>query len=342
MYTRCPECLTWFKVSEEQLGTAAGRVRCGQCFVSFDAASRLWAEPDEESARVPWTAADPETDPQAEAGGEGEASGAEAPASPPGLPDGPGPGAPFDPLRGAPSEDGRGLSSVAAGDVGMAIGLEPEPAGPRIGDVRRLSGDAGPAGRATRRIQEGRIAARRRRNRERALLNRIDSRVDRTSGRRSRRRGRWAAPSCAGLLLLAVLQYTWVMAGDLATAFPGLGAAIDRFCAVTGCRTGPRDSLNGVRVAASRMRPHPEYMSAVSVDATLENRADAPRPFPVVVFVLYGRDGRTIASRAFEPAEYIDGGAVPPEGMGAGSRVDIGFDVVIPSEAAVSFDLRLA
>lgn len=338
MYTRCPECLTWFKVNEEQLGTAAGRVRCGQCFVSFDAASRLWTEPDEASARAPWTAADSETDPQAEAGGEAEASGAEEPAPPPGLPDGRGRDAPFDPLRGAPSEDGRGGSSVAAGDVGMAIGLESEPVGPRIGDVRRLSGDAG---RAPRRIQEGRIAARRR-NRERALLNRIDSRVDRTSGRRSRRRGRWAAPSCAGLLLLAVLQYTWVMAGDLATAFPGLGAAIDEFCAVTGCRTGPRDSLNGVRVAASRMRPHPEYMSAVSIDATLENRADAPRPFPVVVFVLYGRDGRTIASRAFEPAEYIGGGTVPPEGMGAGSRVDIGFEVVVPSEAAVSFDLRLA
>ena len=337
MYTRCPECRTWFKVNEEQLEAAAGRVRCGQCYGSFDAASHLWSEPDERSARMRWMAADPEPD----LGGEADAFGALGSDHRSGLEAGRGPDDPFDPLRRAPSEDDGGFSSVSAADVGMAIGLESEPAGPRIGDVRRLSGDDGLAGGAPGRIQEGRIAPHRRRSRDQALLHRIDGRVDRANARRTRRRGRWAAPSCVGLLLLTVLQYTWVMAEDLATAFPGLGAAIDEFCTVTGCRTGPRDSLNGIRVAASRMRPHPEYVNAVSVDATLENRADAPRPFPVVVLVLYGRDGRTIASRAFEPAEYFDGGTVPPQGIGAGSRVDVGFELVIPSEVAVSFDLRL-
>ena len=338
MYTRCPECRTWFKVNEEQLGTAAGRVRCGQCFGSFDAASRLWSEPDEGSVRVPWTVADPEAD----AGEEAEAFGAQEPAPPSHRSGGArGRGDPFDPLRRAPSEVDGETSSAFAEDVGIAIGLESEPAGPRIGDVRRISADTDPIAGAPRRIQEGRVAAGRRRRRDQALLNRIDGRVDRATGIPARRRGRWAAPACIGLLLLTVLQYTWVVAGDLVTAFPGLGPAIDEFCAVTGCRTGPRNSLNGIRVAASRMRPHPEYMGAVSIEATLENRADAPRPFPVVVFVLYGRDGRTIASRAFEPAEYFDGGKIPPEGMGAGSRVDVGFDLVIPSEVAVSFDLRL-
>ena len=65
------------------------------------------------------------------------------------------------------------------------------------------------------------------------------------------------------------------------------------------------------------------------------------RPFPVVVFVLYGKDGRAVASRAFEPAEYLARGAEPRTGLGSGRRADIAFDLVAPSEVAVSFDLRL-
>lgn len=37
MLTRCPECATRFRVHEEQLRVAAGRVRCGYCGCLFDA-----------------------------------------------------------------------------------------------------------------------------------------------------------------------------------------------------------------------------------------------------------------------------------------------------------------
>ena len=35
--TQCPHCKASFKVSEEQLGVANGRVRCGSCMNIFDA-----------------------------------------------------------------------------------------------------------------------------------------------------------------------------------------------------------------------------------------------------------------------------------------------------------------
>ncbi len=37
MLTRCPECTTRFRVHEEQLQVAEGRVRCGRCDCLFDA-----------------------------------------------------------------------------------------------------------------------------------------------------------------------------------------------------------------------------------------------------------------------------------------------------------------
>lgn len=41
MFTRCPECKTIFRVTDEQLGAAGGRVRCGHCAAIFDARASL-------------------------------------------------------------------------------------------------------------------------------------------------------------------------------------------------------------------------------------------------------------------------------------------------------------
>ena len=340
MYTCCPECRTWFRVTEAQLEAARAWVRCGQCLESFDASARLWSEPDEASAPVPWRAdwgpaemaslPESESDPIFEPPGEDVSEES------------------FDPIHDAlgerppresahretPLEDGRVLPSVSLGEVGIDVDLDSDPPGPMVGDFRRVSTEGPHERPGPNRIHEGRIAARRRRSREQAILNRIE-------GLDVRRGRRWAANSCIALLLLLVLQYAWFKAGDLAATFPIVAPALDEFCAVTGCETNRRRGEEGIRVVSRTVRPHAEYTSALSVKATLENRSPEARPFPVVVFVLYGKDGRSVASRAFEPAEYLDGGTVPTEGLESGRRVDIAFDLVAPSKVAVSFDLRL-
>ena len=330
MYTCCPECRTWFRVTDAQLGAARAWVRCGQCLGSFDASTRLWSEADEGSSRVRWEMnrdlADAigmaDAEPQAASEPAGEDVQDE----------------PFESFSGpdleSQLEDDRALTSVPLGDVDFDVGFESDPPGPTVGDVRRVSRDNYEARPGPDRIQEGRIAARRRRSREQAILNRIE-------GLDVRRGRRWASNSCIVLLVLLAMQYAWFTAGDLATTFPMLGPALDGFCAVTGCETRKRAGNDGIRVVSRTVRPHAEYTSALSVQATLENRSPEVRPFPVVVFVLYGRDGRAVASRAFEPAEYLDGGAVPSVGLESGRRVNIAFDLVTPSEVAVSFDLRL-
>ena len=343
MFTRCPKCLTWFKVTEKQLDVAQAHVRCGKCLSPFDAGLQLWSEPDERSARLLWTTA-------ASAGEAGETPGVGIDPEPASLAGGgQRRGEPHDPLLrrddAHPEEasedtaaDEPRSSPASAEKVDITAGLESEPAGPAIGAVSRVQTDTRLTGAGPDRIHEGRIAARRRRNREKAILTRIDSRTD---GRFARRRGRRRSLACLALLLLLVGQYTWIMAGDLASAFPALAPAIGDFCAVAGCRADPQIRRDRIRVAARTVRPHPDYANAVSVHATLESRATVPRPFPVVVFVLYGKDGRTIGSRAFDPAEYLVDGADASGGVSPGSRVDIGFGLVIPTEVWVSFDLRL-
>src|SRR5262249_31708624 len=45
MYTRCPACETYFRVSREQLQASSGQVRCGRCQMVFDAFASLSAQP---------------------------------------------------------------------------------------------------------------------------------------------------------------------------------------------------------------------------------------------------------------------------------------------------------
>ena len=342
MYTRCPKCRTWFNVTEAHLGAARAKVRCGQCLTAYDASSRLWSEPDEESPQVPWGLE--KSDPGMIAAADFAPEPASGSSNPPGPPDSPYPpdrrdrAEPSDPFpythQESPLGDDPRLSTVSFGEGDIAIDLDSESSGPLVGDVRRVAAGGHHTRPGPDRIREGRGAPRRSRSREQAILDRIE-------GMDVRRGRRWATNSCVVLLLVLIMQYTWFMAGDLAAAFPALGPAIDEFCTVAGCRTDRQTGRSAIRVISRTVRPHIAYASAISVNATLENRANEARPFPVVFFVLYGKDGRTVASRALEPTEYLAGGSEPSGGMKSGSRVDIAFDFVAPPEVAVSFDLHL-
>lgn len=51
MYTHCPHCDTYFRVTSEQLRRAHGDVRCGRCFGTFNALQHLIDEPPANTER---------------------------------------------------------------------------------------------------------------------------------------------------------------------------------------------------------------------------------------------------------------------------------------------------
>lgn len=318
MYTVCPECRTWFAVTEDHLGVAGGLVKCGQCLAPFDASLHLWSAPDETSRRVLWAGVLLDADDE-EDGELLDARTVEAladPVPPHGTPS-------FEPI--APGFD----LDAGPGSAGP---------GPAVGDVRGIRDPLEVMDTAMPAVHmagygEGRDASRRQ-YRNAAILAKLAKTHD------PRPRRRWAAALAFLLLLGFLFQYTWFRAGDVMALIPALAPSVEEFCALTGCRTDTRAQWQSLRVVARTVRPHAEYQGVVTVRATLENRTDVLRPLPAMLFVLYGKDGRPIASRAFRPDEYLPRGAAPSAGIDPGGRVDIAFDFVAPDEAAVSFDLR--
>ena len=58
MVTRCPQCQTSFKVTEEHLKIANGAVRCGSCLLVFQARQH-WVNPENMASAPTPTAAAP-------------------------------------------------------------------------------------------------------------------------------------------------------------------------------------------------------------------------------------------------------------------------------------------
>ena len=58
MQSQCPQCHTAFRVSEDQLELAGGKVRCGQCMHVFIASEHFIEEPPADSTEAPSPAAD--------------------------------------------------------------------------------------------------------------------------------------------------------------------------------------------------------------------------------------------------------------------------------------------
>ena len=53
LVTQCPNCQTRFRVTENQLQIAAGRVRCGACLTVFQGVEHLQWDDEAEQSRDP-------------------------------------------------------------------------------------------------------------------------------------------------------------------------------------------------------------------------------------------------------------------------------------------------
>src|SRR5690606_25218797 len=103
LFTRCPHCDTIFRVTDEALAKAGGRVRCGRCANVFDATADLRESPDGAAIVRPPTAASAAS--AASAAGDGSAA---TPAEERAAPQGPAVAAGVAAAKAADAKDAKG------------------------------------------------------------------------------------------------------------------------------------------------------------------------------------------------------------------------------------------
>ena len=157
-------------------------------------------------------------------------------------------------------------------------------------------------------------------------------------GSAARRRTIGYSSAAVALLVLLAGQYIFFMPEDVARRYPQWRAAIESVCVQIGCVLPERRDPARIRVVSREVRIHPRYEGAMQIKATLTNSAPYRQPYPKVRFTLFNVNGQTIATRVFQPPEYlgrpVDAGArLRPK-----TRFQVELDVLAPEQAAVSFE----
>ena len=363
MYTQCPECNTIFRVQDEHLRPARGKVRCGQCMAVFNAAEHRIDQLPAEAATVAGERERPPTadEPPAVSPPSDEPLAEETPAPPDWqsadfsdvnieallkTPDGQELEQPSEYADERRAKEGlseeelrlddavaEGTSAEAGGLSNMRAPAEDEPEGIFDTLEELVIQDEAPLRAAAPEPTSLDTEA----TSNEAEDYEPEPPLALTPERR-RKSGvfsslLWSVVILA-LLATLVLQYTYHNRDRLAER-TALRPWVETLCDVAGCTLAPRRDLNAIDLVDRQVQSHPRYKGALLISATLVNRADFTQPYPVVEVVLEDLSGRKIASRRFKPNEYLVEN--PGKGFRPGAEAHLLLEVADPGQNAVSF-----
>jgi predicted Zn finger-like uncharacterized protein len=312
MITRCPECATAFRVSQQQLEARVGQVRCGRCGEIFDASATLESSddgearqertsPDEattirvlEPALAPEETldrpcretADAETLAEAETVAEADLTAAEA--------DGP-----ADELSAAVTTTEPAAAVIEADRVAAST--------PRRPQSGRDPGIWAPRAQAA----AARYAAR------------SGSSPSPFAGGRAKARpatGWWLFLSVV-LLLALLAQALFHFRGTLALLLPETKPYIYTLCAELGCEVPLPRRAELISIETSDLQADTAHPGVLVLSATLRNRAAFPQDFPALELTLTNERDQPLARRVLQPRDYLR--RTPDEGFPASSEQQI-------------------
>lgn len=344
MYTRCPNCQTYFKISAEQLKKAGGKVRCGQCSKVFNSLGNLLEE-------LPVALAD-----------RGKAKPTPPPLKPaatppkPAVAPTPAPPVPAPKPRPAPAAtsftapEAMPAAKPAAMPPKAAPPPKPEPVAPRpekaisddaivfddgvekplvfgdgASDTLDLGGDD-----KIENVQAGPFSS----VKDLVQYQAADG-GDTYSGTHNLL---WGS-GVAVLLLLFIFQYSYYMRDDLAR-YPELRPWIQSLCEIAQCELPLQQNIDLIKLTHRDITSHPRVKGALLINAIIVNNATFAQPFPAMQITLSDISGSVIAKRRFQPNEYLDADVNLRRGMPPSSPVQIGLEIADPGKDAVNFEFN--
>jgi predicted Zn finger-like uncharacterized protein len=304
MFTQCPDCETYFRVSESDLEVAAGRVRCSQCDQVFDARAHLHSDDE------------PRPEP-----GSARPKGAEPPM-----------GDMFANLESQPEP------AFDAVDEPLDDLMDDAPYDGEADAARVVAGEAddGLDPMASEAELEPVVEA----FEERLDAEAFDLPPLPVAG--TRRPGlidhAW---SVAGVLLTLTLgaQLVHAYRVPLASA-PTVGPLVDRaYAALDAPIAKPRD-LGKVSVQRTEVTTHPLYDQVLMLSGVLSNEAAFAQDFPLLRVRLDDRWGELVGYRLFEPREYLRRQLPAGARFEPGQNYAIALEVVDPGSEAVGYGIE--
>lgn len=142
------------------------------------------------------------------------------------------------------------------------------------------------------------------------------------------------------LFLAIIIQASWFNRDELLRLYPEIKPWAQQLCDRLQCELIRQYQTSDIKLLNRDVRLHPKYSDTLLVNATMENRSEKVQPFPRIQFSLFDTDGKMIASRKFNPQEYLDNSINVKNGMPANQPVHFVLEVTGSTDNAVSFEFR--
>jgi predicted Zn finger-like uncharacterized protein len=315
LLTRCPDCDTTFRVTDETLKKANGQVRCGRCASVFNAYAEL-QDPDSTSFAVP---------PPSVLGTTRHAEPTAA---------------------GEPAETATGIAATAASATAAeSIAAQTTAAvvaDSAIAELARRDAEA-QSSRTTRDVEP--ISAR---QVDEVLTTTVSaapaddaqswSTLGATPPRKPASRW-WTAAAVLALVALgaqAVHQFRAGLAGHAT-----FGPLLQDTYTLLGAEIEPRWDVRQYEILdwVATAEPNARGLGSLKITARIQNRGPLRQPYPAVQLRLKDRWDKAVSSRVFKPAEYLSRESSSERLMAPGETTRAEMEVVDPGPDAYGFEL---
>jgi predicted Zn finger-like uncharacterized protein len=340
LVTRCPECSTSFRVTEDQLAVANGAVRCGACLQVFSATDHLvegveslqseasgeqvqsitpevrgmtaedWAEIEADDA---WEEDTLDGESASESEDLDEQTQEEFPE--------------VDVLYEAPDIPGEELETHEAGEAVREETLLETADEDESGNLDPVDWEINVSGEADAFEGEIRVSV------DPAEL------VANVSPSKTRRMRTWSLLAVLALAAL-VMQFAWFEMESLSQR-ADLRSGFLKACNALGCEVPDYADRRVMRAGDLIVRSHPDVENALAIDATVANLGPFRQAFPNLVLRFDAMDGTPVAARIFSPADYLAGELSGLKYVPGNTEVHISLEIVDPGNEAVNYSLSI-
>ncbi len=147
-----------------------------------------------------------------------------------------------------------------------------------------------------------------------------------------------------GLLLVFCLlalagQYVYFNYQQLSRN-PAIAQLLQRYCPTLGCPLPKLVDTSLLNSSNLMVRRHPDFDSALMIDAVIYNRANHAQAYPLIRLNFLDEQQQVIASRTFSPGEYLGGELAGSQSMPAQIPIRISFEVLNPSSLTQGYNLE--
>ncbi|MCF6324658.1 MAG: DUF3426 domain-containing protein [Gammaproteobacteria bacterium] len=151
---------------------------------------------------------------------------------------------------------------------------------------------------------------------------------------------KWGVP---GMLLCALLfaQASYFLSDKLAQGYPVLRPWLEQFCAASGCQLSLQRATDKISIVNRDVRSHPTVPRALLINVTLQNNASFTQPYPLLKLSFFDINHTLLATRAFQPDEYLSQEVDINSGFPTGKPLRAILELIDPDKQATNFEFEL-